>query len=239
MRRRIVIQAQKFLPKERLSFRFRVSMAGRSAANRSGLLKNGWRNCLYGAFLRPGGCFFAVKTESFSAKKRTAFRKGETFLPQGSSCGCGMKGKTGPRKAFPVLDGVRLRANSVCPFASHSPCRGDEEDGSGRTAFRGGRQNVAGTGFRLSFCMPLGARGSRISVLFPPQARLRGSRRGCPDVLTKCHLGTCCCLLAFWELRDRRRLKELSPGREMADFRTGGQGGEVRISLASGCRRQT
>ena len=113
--------------KERLSFRFRVSMAGRSAANRSGLLKNGWRNCLYGAFLRPGGCFFAVKTESFSAKKRTAFRKGETFLPQGSSCGCGMKGKTGPRKAFPVLDGVRLRANSVCPFASHSPCRGDEE----------------------------------------------------------------------------------------------------------------
>ena len=77
--------------------------------------------------------------------------------------------------------------------------------GSGRTAFRGGRQNVAKTGFRLSFCFPLGARGSRIPVLFPAPARLRGSRKGCLDVLTKCHLETCCCPLAFWRFRDRRR----------------------------------
>ena len=60
--------------------------------------------------------------------------------------------------------------------------------GSGRMAFRGGRQNVAKTGFRLSPCIPLGARGSRISVLFPPRARLRGSRRVCLDILSKCHL---------------------------------------------------
>ena len=60
--------------------------------------------------------------------------------------------------------------------------------GSGRMALRGGRQNVAETGFRLSSCIRLGARGSRISVLFPPRSRLRGSRRGCFDVLTKCHL---------------------------------------------------
>ena len=79
------------------------------------------------------------------------------------------------------------------------------EAGSGRTAFRGGRQNVAETGFRLSSCIPLGARGSRISILFPSRARLHGSRRGCLDVLTQCHLGTCCCPLAFWRLRDRRR----------------------------------
>ena len=77
--------------------------------------------------------------------------------------------------------------------------------GSGRTAFRGGRQNVAGTGFWLSPCIPLGARGSRISVLFPSRARLRGSRRGCFDVLTKCYLETCCCPLAFGRLRDKRR----------------------------------
>ena len=62
-------------------------------------------------------------------------------------------------------------------------------EGSGRTAFRGGRQNVAGTGFRLSSCIPLGSYGSRISVLFPPRARLRGSRRGSFDVLTECHWG--------------------------------------------------
>ena len=77
--------------------------------------------------------------------------------------------------------------------------------GSGRTAFRGGRQNVAETGFWLSPCIPLGARGSRISVLFPSRARLRGSRRGCFDVLTKCYLETCCCPLAFGRLRDKRR----------------------------------
>ena len=87
----------------------------------AGVLKTGWRNCLYGAFLCPCACFFAVKTESPSAKKRTAFRKDETFLPQGSSCGCRKKGKTRLRRAFPALDGVRPRANPVCPFASHFP----------------------------------------------------------------------------------------------------------------------
>ena len=77
--------------------------------------------------------------------------------------------------------------------------------GSRRTAFRGGRQNVAKNDFHLSSCIPLDVRGSRISVLFPSRARLRGSRRGCFDVLTKCHLGTCCRPSAFWRLRDRRR----------------------------------
>ena len=77
--------------------------------------------------------------------------------------------------------------------------------GSGRTAFRSGRQNVVETGFRLSSCIPLGARGSRISVLFPSRTRLRGSRRGCLDVLTECYWGTCCCPPAFWLLHDRRR----------------------------------
>ena len=95
-------------------------MTGRNAANRSGLLKNGRKNCLYGAFLRPDGRFSAEKTASLSAKKRTVFRKGETFLPQGSSCKCRKRGKTGLRRAFPALDGVRSRANFVCPFASHS-----------------------------------------------------------------------------------------------------------------------
>ena len=100
--------------------------------------------------------------------------------------------------------------------------------GSSRTAFRGGRQNVAGTGFRLSSCIPLGARGSRISVLFPSQTRLRGSRRGCLDVLTKCHLGTCCCLLVFWELRDRRRLKRTVPRSGNGGFPDRGTGGGGR-----------
>ena len=86
--------------------------------------------------------------------------------------------------------------------------------GSGRTALRGGRQNAAETGFRLSSCIPLGARGSRISILFPSRASLRGSRRGSLDVLTGCHLGTCCCPLAFWRLCDRRRSAPSKRARE-------------------------
>ena len=104
-------------------------MTGRKAANRSGLLKNGRKNCLYGAFLRPDGRFSAIKTEPLSAKKRTAFRKDETFLPQGTSCECRKRGKTRLRKAFPALDGVRPRANPVCPFASHSPRGADAGSG--------------------------------------------------------------------------------------------------------------
>ena len=93
------------------------------------MLKNKWRNCLYEAFLRPGECFFEIKTESLSAKKRTAFCKNETFLPQGSSCGCRKKGKTGLRRFFPALDEVRSRANHVCPFASRSPRGADAGSG--------------------------------------------------------------------------------------------------------------
>ena len=107
-------------------------------------------------------------------------------------------------------------------FCKPFPRRIDAGAGSGRTAFRGGQQNVAETGIRLSSCISLGARGSRISVLFPSRARLRGSRRGCLDVLTNCHWGTCCCPLAFWRFRDKRRQeasgatetgKEVSEGR--------------------------
>ena len=171
----------------------------------TGLLKNGWRDCLYGAFLRPGGRFFAVKTELLSAKKRTAFRKDETFLPQGSPCGCRKRGKTGLRKAFLLLDGVRPRANPVCPFVSHSP-RGADARGEFRPH---------GVPWRAAKC-----RGNRLSafILHPlgrvrfahfrsvsAPRRLRGSRRGCLDVLTKCHLGTYCPPQAFWRLRDRRR----------------------------------
>ena len=144
---------------------------------------------MYGAFLRPGGRFFAVKAESLSAKKRTAFRKDETFLPQGSFCGCRREGETRLRRAFPALDGVRPHANPVCPFASHSHHEADA---------RGGGQ-PHGVPWRAAKC-----RGNRLPAFilhslgrarfahFRPvaaRARLRDSCRGCLDVLTGCHWG--------------------------------------------------
>ena len=136
-------------------------------------------------------------------------------MPQGSSCGCRKRGKTELRRAFPALDGVRPRANPICPFASHSLRGADAGAGSGRTAFRDGRQNVAETSSRLSSCIPLGARGSRISVCFHPAPRLRGSRRGCPDVLTKCHWGLAAVRSPFGTFttgRPPKHCKEVSEG---------------------------
>ena len=112
---------------------------------------------MYGAFLRPCGRFFAVKTESLSAKKRITFRKDETFLPQDTSCGCRKRGKTGLWRAFSALDGVRPRANPVCPFASHSPCGADA----------GGGFRPHGVPWRAAKC-----RGNRLSVFI-----LRSLRR--------------------------------------------------------------
>ena len=40
--------------------------------------------------------------------------------------------------------------------------------------------------------------------MFPSRARLRGSRRGCLDVLTM-SFGTCCCPQAHWRLCGRSR----------------------------------
>ena len=141
---------------------------------------------------------FPQRNEPPSAKTKLFCRKA---LPASAERGV----KQGFGRLFPLrMESVRVQASFVLLQAI--PLAGlTRKKGSGRTAFRGGRQNVAESGFRLSSCIPLDARGSRISVLFPSRARLRGSRRGCLDVLTKCHLGTCCCPQAFWRLRDRRR----------------------------------
>ena len=114
---------------ERFSFCFRVSMTGRTAANRGRTVKTRVEKLFVWSISPPRRSFFRGKTESLSVKKRTAFRKGETFLPQGTPCGCRKRGEKGLRRAFPALDGVRLRANSVCPFASHYPCGADARSG--------------------------------------------------------------------------------------------------------------
>ena len=101
--------------KERLPFRFRVSMTERPAASRRRTVKNRVEK-LFVWSISPSRRSF------FRGKSRIAFRKDETFLPQSSSCWCRKKGKTGLRRAFPILDGVRLRANFICPFVSYFSC---------------------------------------------------------------------------------------------------------------------
>ncbi len=137
----------------------------------------------------PAGVFSRKKQNRFPQRNEPPSAKTKLFCRKAVPAGAGRREELGFGRLFPDLDGVRPRANPVCPFASHSLAGLTRGPDSGRTALRSGRQNVAVTGFRLSSCIPLDARGSRISVLFPSRARLHDSRRGCLDVLTKCHLG--------------------------------------------------
>ena len=88
---------------------------------KSELLKTGRENCLYGAFLRRDGRFFAAKMEFLCGMKKDSCRKDENFLPQGRFKEGGKKGETRTSDGFFFLVGVRPRAKTDCPFASRSP----------------------------------------------------------------------------------------------------------------------
>ena len=155
-------------------------------------------------FSVPAVVFCLKKQKRFPQRNEPPSAKTKLFCRKAVPAGAERREKQGFGGLFPLwMESARAQTPFVLLQAIllAGLTRGT---GSGRTAFRGGRQNVAGTGFRLSSCISLGARGSRISVLFPTRVRLRGSRRGCLDVLTECYWGTCCCLPAFWRLRDRR-----------------------------------
>ncbi len=107
------------------------------------------------------------------------------FLAAKESPGVWKAGKNGASGGFFFLFGGCPRAKSACLFASLPSRPADAGAVSVRTAFRGGRQSVAETGFPLSSCTSSGSRGSRISVRTRPRARPRDSRGGGFDVLTK------------------------------------------------------
>ena len=179
-------------------------MTGQTAVNRSRTVKKRVEE-LFVWSISPS------RRSLFRGKNRIAFRKEMNRFPQ-------RRNFFAARQFLRVQEEGKNRASegfsrsgwspSACKlrlfFCKPFPCGADAGAGSSRTPFRGGRRNVAETGIRLSSCIPLGARGSRISVLFPSRVRLRGSRRGCLDVLTM-SFGTCCCPQAFWRLRDKRR----------------------------------
>ena len=138
----------------------------------------------------PAGVFSRKKQNRFPQRNEPPSAKTKLFCRKAVPAGAGRREELGFGGLFPIwMESARVQTPFVLlqaiPLAGLT--RGPD---SGRTALRGGRQDVAVTGFRLSSCIPLDARGSRISVLFPSRARLHDSRRGCLDVLTKCHLGT-------------------------------------------------
>ena len=125
MRRRIVTQARNFLP-ERKAFLLLPCFNDRTERRKQKRTVKKRVEKLFVWSISPSWRFF------FRCKNRIASRKEMNRLPQRRNFSaarqflrCRKRGKTGLRRAFSALDGVRPRANPVCPFASHSPCGAD------------------------------------------------------------------------------------------------------------------
>ena len=121
--------------------------------------------------------FFAERNFFLAAKTRISCRK---EIPG--------RVESGEKRGFGrlFLSIWRLSAHKIHLSFCNLPSRpADAGAVSVRTAFRGGRQSVAETGFPLSSCTSSGPRDSRVSVRTRPRARPRDSRGGGFDVLTK------------------------------------------------------
>ena len=141
--------------------------------------------------------------EHFSASASVSVRQKRDFFPQRNfflaakpriSCRKEIPGRveSGEKRGFGRLfsSNWRLSAHKIhLSFCKHFPSRADAGAALVRTASRGGRQNVAESGFRLSSCIPATVRESRIPVRPRPCIRPRDSRGAGFDVLTECHPG--------------------------------------------------
>ena len=123
---------------------------------KSELLKTGRENCLYGAFLRRDGRFFAAKMEFLCGMKKILAAKTKMSCRKDVSKRVEKRRKQGLRTAFFFLVGVRPRAKTNCPFANLSPLRADLGAKPDRTTSRLRLQSVAETVLPLSSCMSLG-----------------------------------------------------------------------------------
>ena len=144
---------------ERLSVRFRVSLTGRTAANKGRIVKTRVEK-LFVWSISPSRRSF------FRCKNSIAFRKEMNRLPQRRNLFAARQflrvqkeGKNRASEGFSRSGWSPPACKSHLFFCKPFPRRIDAGAGSGRTAFRGGRQNVTETGFRLSSCIPLGAHG--------------------------------------------------------------------------------
>ena len=119
-------------------------------------------------FSVPAVVFSRKKQHRFPQRNEPPSAKTKLFCRKALTTGAERRGKRCFGRLFPLwMESARVQTPFV--FLQAIPLAGlTRGTGSGRMAFRGGRQNAAETGFRLSSCIPLGARGLRISVLSRP-----------------------------------------------------------------------
>ena len=137
---------------------------------------------------------FSASAPVFVRQKRNFFAERNFFLAAKTKISCRkeIQGsvESWEKRGFGRLSSSnwRLSAHKIhLSFCKHFPSRADVGAALVRTASRGGRQNVAESGFRLSSCIPATVRESRIPVRPRPCIRPRDSRGAGFDVLTECH----------------------------------------------------
>ena len=160
-------------------------MKRRKVANRARMVKKtGGRtvrmehfSAAAGVFVRQKWNFFAERNFLLAAKTKISCRKDVSGRVESG-------GKRGFGRLFPSgwgLSACKIQLSFCQPF----PSRAGAGAAPVRMASLGGRQSVAQNGLRLSSCVPAGPRESRVSGRPRPRARLRDSRGGGFDVLTK------------------------------------------------------
>ena len=169
----------------RLSAPVGIRAAGRQGGNRPRSVKKRAGELSVWSISPPWRAFSCGKNGISLLKEISFLPQRRKFLAAKNFAGVWKAGKNGASGGFFLLVGGRLRAKSVCPFASF-PLRGltRGRHPSARRSLAGGKVSRE-PGFRLSSCVPASPRDSRVSVRPRPRSRPRDSRGGGFDVLTK------------------------------------------------------
>ena len=171
--------------KGRISALHGIHAAGRKSGNKPRNVKKRARELSVWSISPPRRAFSCGKIGIPLLKEISFLPQRRKFLAAKTFPGVWKAGKSGASGGFSLLVGGFPRAKSICLFASLSPSRAGAGAAPVRTASLGSRQSVAQNGLRLSSCVPAGPRESRVSGRPRPRARLRDSRGGGFDVLTK------------------------------------------------------
>ena len=170
--------------KGRISALHGIHAAGRKSGSKPRNVKKRARELSVWSISPPRRAFSCGKIGIPLLKEISFLPQRRKFLAAKTFPGVWKAGKNKASGGFFLLVGGSPRAKPDCLFASLSPRLADAGAASVRTASRGGRQSVAGNGFRLSSCVPASPRDSRISARPRPCTRSHDSRGAGFDVLT-------------------------------------------------------
>ena len=174
-----------FCQKVRIPAIFRILAQERQDGNGPRIVKKRGRELSVWSISPPWRAFSCGKNGISLLKEISFLPQRRKFPAAKKFSGVWKTGKNGASDGFFLLNGGRLRAKPLCPFATlslHGLTRGRHPSALRSVA---GGKSVAETAFRLSFRISGNSQDSHISVRSRPCVRPRDSRETGSDVLTK------------------------------------------------------